>query len=425
MSPPAGRDDNRTGGPTRPFAVTEDELEQAVREAFTRRVAVARPFVADPAGLAIRRADRARRRQMLAGVALAAVATVTVSAGMAQLGQQPGPPTHPTVVLGDPYASPLPGPAPHLSAAPRADLGRGEVDLILDDVLVTAGGLRLALPDVGPAAERAQRLPDGAGWAVVGAPTAAGRSLWIVLPQGAAHLLLAGAREIVLSPDSRQVAWREGTELVVAGIVGTQVVAAARTPASPDAVPVAFAGDTVLIRPDPGRSGHALWRPAAGPPRGVGDRALHVYGARPDGLVVALVSAGTPRRPCVALLDPARDLAPVRTACGPTLNEDGPGGVSADGRWLLANGKAGREDRALLVDLDRLAPTPTARPAGPPLAGPVAWTPQGTAHYSDAAGALVRVEVSRVLDGEAARSVPVNGLPAGDRPVPVGNDHRP
>ncbi|MEH0973584.1 hypothetical protein V6U77_20890 [Micromonospora sp. CPCC 205546] len=404
--------------------MTEDELEQAVREAFARRVSVARPLVADPAGLAIRRADRSRRRRTLTGIALAAVATVTVSAGMAQLGQQPGRPTHPTVVLGDPYASPLADPTPQLSAAPQPDLVRGEVDLILNDVLVTAAGQRLVLPDVGAAAERAQRLPDGAGWAVVGVPTAAGRSLWVVQPQGAAHLLLAGARDIVLSPDGRQVAWREGTDLVVAGIVGTQVVGAARTPVPPAAAPVGFAGDTVLVRLDPARPGHALWRPAAGPPHGAGDAALHVHGTRPDGLVVALVSAGTPRRPCVALLDPARNLAPVRTGCGPILAGDAAGAVSADGRWLLVNGKAGARDRALLVDLDRLAPAPATRPAGPPVAGPVAWTPQGTAHYSDAAGELVRVEVGRVLDGEAALPAPVTGLPAGMRPVPVGGDRR-
>ncbi|MBQ1072814.1 hypothetical protein KBX06_06500 [Micromonospora sp. C31] len=404
--------------------MTRDELEQAVRETFARRVAVARPLAADPAGLAIRRADRSRRRRALTGIALAAVATVTLSAGMAQLGRQPGRPSHPTVVLGGPYASPLPGPTPPLSAAPRSDLGRGEVDLILDEVLVTAAGQRIALPDVGRSAERAQRLPDRAGWAVVGVPTAAGRSLWIVLPDGAAHLLLAGARDIVLSPDGRQVAWREGTDLVVAGIVGTQVVAAARTPAPPAAVPVGFAGDTVLVRLDPGRPGHALWRPAAGPPRGAGDGALHLHGIRPDGLAVALVSAGTPRRPCVALLDPARDLAPVRTGCGPTLTVDGAGAVSADGRWLLTNGKAGGQDRALLMDLDRLTPAPATRPAGPPVAGPVAWTPQGAAHYSDGAGTLVRVEVGRVLAGEAARSAPVTGLPAGGRPVPVGDGSR-
>ncbi|MFG1887158.1 hypothetical protein ACGFIR_04715 [Micromonospora sp. NPDC049051] len=423
MSRPAAGGDNRTDGPTRPFAVTEDELEQALREAFARRVAVARPLVADPAGLAIRRADRSRRRRTMTGIALAAVATVTVSAGMAQLGQQPGRPNHPTVVLGGPYASSMPEVTPQPSAGPQTDLGRGEVDLILDDVLLTASGQRIVLPDVGRAAERAQRLPDRAGWTVVGAPTAAGRSLWIVLPDGAAHLLLAGARDIVLSPDGRQVAWREGTDLVVAGVVGTQVVAAARTPAPPAALPVGFAGDTVLVRLDPGRPGHALWRPAAGPPRQAGDAALHVYGIRPDGLAVALVSAGTPRRPCVALLDPARDLASVRTGCGPTLTGDGAGGVSADGRWLLANGKAGAQAGAVLVDLDQLVPVPVIRPAGPPVAGPVAWTPQGTAHYSDAAGALVRAEVGRVLDGEAARPTPVDGLPAGRHPVPVGGDN--
>ncbi|MER7330408.1 MULTISPECIES: hypothetical protein [unclassified Micromonospora] len=406
--------------------MTEDELEQAVRETFARRVAVAHPLAADPAGLAIRRADRARRRRTVAGLALAAVTTVGISAGIAQLGQQPGRPTHPTVVLGDPYASPLPNLTPTLPVAPPTDpaqsAGRGEVDLILGAVLATTSGQRLTLSGVGPA-ERAQRLPDGTGWAVVGAPTAAGQALWVVQPDGGAHLLLAGARDIALSRDGRQVAWREGTELVAAGIVGTQVVGAARTPVPVGAAPVGFAGDAVLVRLDAQRPGHALWRPARGPLKTEGDRAtLRVYGTRPDGVVVAQVSAGAPRRPCLALLDPARDLAPARTGCGPTLGDDGHGGVSADGRWLLVNGRAGGEERALLVDLDRLGDTAAVRPAGPPAHGPVAWTPEGTAYYSDARAGLVRVDVSRVLAGEESSSAPVNGLGDGQRPIPVGRD---
>lgn len=422
MSHPTGRSDNRTGAPGRPYGVTEDELEQALRETFTRRVAVARPLAADPAGLAIRRADQSRRRRTLAGVALAAVVTVGVSTGIAQVGQQPGRPTHPTVVLGDPYASPLPDPTPALPDAPLADLGRGEVDLILGAVLTTAGGQRLTLPDVGPA-ERAQRLPDNAGWAVVGAPTAAGRSLWVVSPDGATHLLLAGARDIALSRDGRQVAWRENAELVLAGIVGVQVVAAARTPVPAGATPVGFAGDAVVVRLAADEPGHTLWRPAQGPLKDGGDRAsVHVYGTRPDGTVVAQVSGGTLRRPCLALLDPARDLAPARTGCGPVLSGDGRGGVSTDGRWLLVNGRTGGEDRALLVDLDRLRSAPTARPAGPPVHGPVAWTPDGTAHYPDALAGLVRVDVSRALAGEQSSGAPVTGLVDGQRPVPVGRE---
>ena len=404
--------------------MTEDELAQAVRETFARQVVVANRLVADPAELAIRRANRSRRRRTLAGVALAAVVTATVSAGMAQL-SQPGRSDQPIVVLGDQHTSPLPAPSMQLSATPPSVPAWTEVDFILHDVLAEAGGKRLALPDVGPAAERAQRLPGRAGWAVVGKPTAAGRSLWIVSPDGTAHLVLAGALEIALSPDGRQVSWREGAELAVAGIFGTQVVAAARTPVAPGAVPVGFVGDAVLIRLDPARDGHALWRPALGPPRATDDGALHVYGTRPDGMVVALVVAGTPRRPCVALLDPGRNLAPARTGCGPTLDDDGSGGISVDGRWLLINGTVGRQGRSLLIDLGGFTPAAQAHPAGPPVVGPVTWTPQGAAHYSDAAGALVRVEASRILAGEAALPTPVAGLPAGHRPVPVGDEGRP
>ncbi|PZF97197.1 hypothetical protein [Micromonospora deserti] len=417
------RPDNRTGGPARPLGVTPDELEQAVRESLARQVAVPRPLAADLAGLAIRQADRIRRRRTLTGVALAAVATVAVSAGMVQLGQGHGGPRQPTVVLGDPYASALASPPPAPSAAvpvaPDLGAGRAEVDLLLGDVLATSDGRRLTLAGVGPA-ERAQRLPEGGGWLVSGAPTAAGRSLWLVLPDGSVSVLLAGAEEIALTPDGRQVAWREGAELVAAGIVGTQLVATVRTPAPAAAAPAGFVGDAVLVRLDPDRPGHALWRPAAGPlETGTDQASLHLYGTRQDGLLVGQVSAGTPRRACLALLDPARGLAQVRTGCGPALSADGYGAVSLDGRWLLVNGRTDGRDSALLVDLDRLGSAAAARPAGPPVRGVVAWTPHGCAIHADADGRLVRVEVDRVLGGESAVPTRVSGLRPGESPLPV------
>ncbi|MCM0678895.1 hypothetical protein NCC78_30120, partial [Micromonospora phytophila] len=150
------------------------------------------------------------------------------------------------------------------------------------------------------------------------------------------------------------------------------------------------------------------------------DRAtVHVHGARPDGTVVAQVSAGTPRRPCLALLDTTRDLAPVRTDCATTLGADGRGAVSPDGRWLLVNGRATGRDTSLLVDLDRLGTPAAVRPAGPPLPGAVAWTPRATAVYADASGALVWVDVGRVLAGERATLDPADALRSSGRPVPV------
>ncbi|MFI7575041.1 hypothetical protein [Micromonospora sp. NPDC049497] len=392
--------------------MSPDELEQALRETLARRVAVPPRLTADPAGVAIRRAARSQRRRTLAGVAMAAVTTVAVSTGMVQLGREPRMPNEAVVVLGDPYASSRPPTTQSVAPSmPAVDLPVG-VDLVLGDVLATADGRRLTLAGLRPV-DRVQRSRDSDGWLVVGGPTAAGRSLWAVRPTGPPQVLLSGADEIVLSGDGRQVAWREGTQLGEGGILNNKVVAVVRRAAPDAAFPVGFAGDRVLIRLHPERPGHALWHPPTGQVSVGPDRTTtHVHGPGPDGLVVAQVSAGTPRRPCLALLDPARDLAPARTTCGPALTGDGRGGVSPDGRWLLVNGR----DTALLVDL--AAATPTGRPAGPPVVGDVAWTPDTALHVT-ADGMLVQVEAAAVVAGREVSSSPVAGLASGDRALPV------
>ncbi|SCG43925.1 TolB-like translocation protein [Micromonospora inositola] len=408
--------DNQTEGPERPFAVTQDELERALRETFARRVAAPVPIAADPAALAIRRANRTVRRRALTGLALAGAATVLVTTGMAQLGDRPGHQGTPTVVLGDPRnppASPLP--TASLPTPPKGPVG-AELDLIIGSWIESSGGERRELTGVGPV-DRAQRLADYGGWLVTSVATAAGRTLWWVPPNGSApQVLLAGADAIALAPDGRQVAWRDGREVLAAGLVGGQLLATTRTPAPDGAVPVGFAGDAVLVR-QPGPGGFTVWRRLAGALPSTPERSvLNVYGVLPDGRVVGQVSAGTPRRPCLALLDPARGLAPLRTGCGPELGTDGRGGVSVDGRWLLVNG-AGKG--ALLVDLGTLGSTVSARAAGPAVTDVVAWTPNGTALHVDGAGGLVRVRVERVLAGERPGAAPVDGVAPGDRPVLV------
>lgn len=376
--------DNQTAGPERPFAVTQDELERALRETFARRVAAPAPLAADPAALAIRRANRAVRRRALTGLALAGAATVLVTTGMAQLGDRPGHQGSPTVVLGDPRnppASPLPTSSP--PTPPMKGPVRAELDLVVGSWIEGSGGVRRELTGVGPV-DRAQRVADYGGWLVTSVASAAGRTLWWVPPNGSApQVLLAGADAIALAPDGRQVAWRDGRDVLAAGLVGGQLLATIRTPAPDGAVPVGFAGDTVLVR-QPGQGGFAVWpRMAGAVPSTPARSVLNVYGVLPDGRVVGQVSAGTPRRPCLALLDPARGLTPVRTGCGPELGTDGRGGVSTDGRWLLVNGAA---KDALLVDLNTLGSTVSARPAGPALTGVVAWTPTGTALHVDGDG---------------------------------------
>jgi hypothetical protein len=124
------------------------------------------------------------------------------------------------------------------------------------------------------------------------------------------------------------------------------------------------------------------------------------------------------------VLDPTRNLAPVRTACGLELSDDGSGGVSADGRWLLVNGSTGRRAggarSALLIDLGRaFDPQPVARPVGPGVVGPVAWASPQAVLYTDAKGALLELRTERVAAGGTAGPAEVPGLASADRPVLV------
>ncbi|MDG4803063.1 hypothetical protein [Micromonospora sp. WMMD980] len=408
-------DDNRTRGPERPFRVGEDELERALRETFARRVDRPGPLRADPAGDVLRRARRSGRRRALTGLALAGLATVLVTTGMAQLGEPGGRGGTPTVVLGDPHgssASPLPTASARVY---RAGPVRAELDLLVGDLLDTSGGERRDLTGVGRV-ERAQRIHDREGWLLTSAATAAGRTLWWVSAAGGApQVMLAAADAVAVSPDGRQVAWRDGSDLVAAGVVAGQLIAPSRVTAPTGVVPVGFTGDDVLVS-QPDRGGMSVWRRAlGGVPGTVNPDVRGVYGNRPDGLVVGLVATGPSRQPCLALLDPARDLTPARTGCGPRLSADGLGAVSPDGRWLLANGAAGT---AVLVDL---AGTPTAHPAGPLLAGTPAWTRTGAALHADAAGGLVRVTPDRVLAGERPTPSTLDGVSPGQRPVVVAD----
>ena len=289
-----------------------------MRETLSHQVAVARPLSVDPAGQAIRRANRIRRRRTAAGLALAAVTTVLLSAGMAQLGAETRRDGSPIVVIGDPDPTSRPLPT---ASTPGPAPSPGTSTLLVGETLVSADGRRLVLPDVGPA-ERAQRLPGGGGWLVVGAPSTAGRSLWVVQDDGLVQVLLAGAGAIVLAPDSRQVAWRDGDDLLVAGVVGTQLIGAVRTPVPAAAEPVRFVGDSVLVRLDPASAGHTLWRPGAGPlPDGPRPQEPQRLRARcPTGGS----SARSPRPIRAGPASPSsprhRHLDPVRTGCGPDLS---------------------------------------------------------------------------------------------------------
>ncbi|WP_231933334.1 hypothetical protein [Micromonospora coxensis] len=388
--------------------MTRDDLEGALRETLSRRVAAPPPLAVDPAGLAIRQGRRIRRRRMLTGVGLAMVATSALTAGMAQLSDHPGRVSTPVVVLGGPTVAASSWPVAPAPDSPPAD---GQAELVVGGALLTADGKRHDL-GLGPV-ERAQRLPERGGWLVVSARTPGGRTLWVVPPGESPQVLLAGAEEIALTADGRRVGWRDGDGLYVAGLVGRQLVAATGTTGVADAVPVRFVGDRLLVRARDG--GHLLWQPGAGPLPAADRDVLDVYGVRPDGRLAARVPAADSRRSCLALLDPAT-LEPARTGCGAAPTGDGLGAVSADGRWLLVNGSGGTGG-ALLVDLT--SPGLTARAAGPAVSGAVAWSGSTVATYVDRGGVLARVRPDRTLAGEWASSTRLSGVTAGDRPVVV------
>ncbi|PZG15557.1 hypothetical protein C1I95_19320 [Micromonospora craterilacus] len=398
--------------------MSQSELERAVREAFSRRTAASRAPADDPAGAVIRRANRIQRRRALAGMSLVAVAIVGVSAGAMQLGDDP-PPSN-SVVVGEP--DPVPDAAWTTVAPPTGpdtETPLAEVDLVLGETIATAQGRRVSVLGAG-GVERAHRLADGRGWLAIGTPTPSGRFLWAVTPNGAAQVLLAGADEIVLDQHGQQVAWKQGAMLAAAGIANGELTGTVRADAPAEAVPLRFVDGAVLVRLAPDRPGHVLWQRRPGPLDPGTDRSsTRVFGALPDGRLVGEVATGTPRRACLALLDPTQDLAPAGPECGPELGGDGPGAVSPDGRWLLVNGQSKGQDAALLVDLAGLGSSAVPQVAGPTMTGTVVWNALGTAYYADTAGGLVRVDVDRIRISRPAAPVAVPGLKPGESPVVV------
>ncbi|MEV6689954.1 hypothetical protein AB0M35_00555 [Micromonospora sp. NPDC051196] len=400
--------------------VEQDGLERAVREVFSRQAGTPRASVLDPADAVIRRANRIRRRRALAGMSLAATAIIVVSAGAMQLGQAP-PPNGSTVVIGEREQLPEVSGTPTIPPpAPDTGTPLAEVDLVLGETIVTAQGRRVTVVGAGRI-ERAHRLSEDRGWLAVSAPGLAGRFLWAVAPTGSVQVLLAGADEIVLDRDGRQVAWKQGPVLASARVVNGELASIARAEVPAEAMPLRFVSGAVLVRLAPDRPGHVLWRlhPGAFEP-GTDESTSQIFGALPDGRLVGEVVTGKSGATCLTLLDPARDLARTGPECGPRLDGDGLGAVSPDGRWLLANGRSDGGDKALLVDLARLDSSVEPVVAGPAISGAVAWSTPATAYYhADAVGRLARVDVDRATSGGSPTLVAITGLPAGQPPVVI------
>ncbi|MCW6007538.1 hypothetical protein K1W54_23760 [Micromonospora sp. CPCC 205371] len=427
--------DNLEPGPARPFGVTPDDLERALRDSFASATAEVAPVRhADPASTAIRRAKRINRRRSIAGTALVAAATVAVAMGVIQL-RPPAERHAGPAWVGDLYPSILRSgdPTPTRFDQPdssddmrRQELALGDelpVDVVVTSHLQTASGKVVDLAPLGTVTQ-AHRA-DG-GWLMVGVQQTGRSALWWVSPDGSTRELLPPVEAVVLANDGLRVAWLDGARLFSASVVRGEVSGAQQSAALTQGLPVSFLGRAVLMARtrDSGADEYAVWWPDGGEtfkPTWNGTT-VGIYGPLPDGhTVVGQVMQGQGERACLALLDARNALTVLKTACATRLKRDGAGTVSPDGRWLVADAETA--NLAALVDLGgafKQRTTAATRYAGPPLSGEPVWTDANTVVRADRDG-LVRVEADELAVDQAkgVEQLAVPGMKDGDHIVVV------
>ena len=304
VSESRGRHDNLTDGPARSYQVRPDELEGAVRETLSHQVSPCPPAErrSGRPGHPPREPDPASTHRGRPRPRGGHHRAAQRRHGPARCRDQAGTGT-PIVVIGDP--DPAGRPLPTASIPGTAPLAR---DVGRPARRRDAGQRRRAA--AGAARRRAgrtrpARCPAAAvGWWSARRPPQGAPSGWCRTTAWC-RCCWPGRARSSLAPDSLQVAWRDGGDLLVAGVVGTQLIGSVRTPVPAAAEPVRFVGDSVLVRLDPAGAGHTLWRPGAGPlPEALDRKSLNVYGRLPDGRLVGQVAATDPGRTCLAVLDP-------------------------------------------------------------------------------------------------------------------------
>lgn len=395
-----------------------DDLERALRQCLSDQ-AVDPPAVADLADRAVRRARRSRRARNGAaaavGLCLFATAGVASSHLLVVDGLEPPTLAEPLAVTGGDVAASTPAapaaPLPFsedLRSQPLAATQAPPVDLVVAGELHTVDGQRMNLAQIGGVAQ-ASRLADG--WLVVTETSADGAAgVWFVAPDTAPQVVLAGVDAVAVDPVGTRIAWRHGAELTVASVVHGELAGARRGRAPEQSRPVGFAGDAVLLEREGGgerRRGYGVWRPGQGEGTSWSETASVVYGALPDGQTVVAQVHDASGGPCLALLDVEQGLTAVKTACTVPLTGDGRGAVSADGRWLVANGvadarAASEPELALLVDLNQVFDDQigAVREAGQRLAGSTVWVDQDSVVHAAGVNQLVQINVDRISTGQ-------------------------
>ncbi|WFE22005.1 hypothetical protein O7621_01045 [Solwaraspora sp. WMMD937] len=396
-----------------------DDLERALRQCLSDQ-AVDPPVVADLADRAMRRARRTRRARNGAAAAfcLCLFAAAGVAGGHLLLVDSSEPPAlaEPLMVTsGDVAASTPAAPAAplpfseDLRSQPLAATQAPPVDLVLAGELRTVDGQRMDLAPVGGVAQ-ASRLTDG--WLVVTETSADGAAgVWFVAPDTTPQVVLTGVDAVAVDPVGTRIAWLHGAELAVASVMHGELAGTRRGRAPEQSRPVGFAGDAVLLERDgvgERRRGYGVWRPGQAESRtSWSETASVVYGVLPDGQTVVAQVHDASGGPCLALLDVEQDLTAVKTACTVPLTGDGRGAVSADGRWLVANGVAdarvaSEPELALLVDLNQVFDDQigAVREAGQRLAGSTVWVDHDSVVHAAGTDQLVQINVDRISAGQ-------------------------
>jgi hypothetical protein len=322
------------------------DLENELRAMFAAQVAVPPP-VDDPVARVLARARTARRRRvMFAGLAGAVVMVLVVGGIYLVRGEVTWPPA-PAMVA----AAPLTSPADTvLTTSVRLDLRVG-------NELWTAGGRRFALPGAGTVTW-VYRVPTG--W-VYGDT---GGELRLLETDGTPVNPDLAVDAVAVSPDGRQVAWSSGPAgqqvLVTGQLSGNGVKPTAKTPLAESAVPVTFAGSSVVLgRTDrAGRiAAYDLWDPAVAFKPSWDNHLIGVYGGTGTTLVGLVSKSTSGADGCLEFYTTATKDALSPYATGPCrlglVAGSTRGSRSPTGQWLVDQTPQG----VVFVDL---APKPSA-----------------------------------------------------------------
>jgi hypothetical protein len=323
-------------------------LEDALRETFQAQ-AQARPAIDDLANAAIRRGRAVQRWRMAsAGLAMAVVLTLVLGGAVSLHGRVL--PTAGDEPVGPPAAMPEPefvAPeaepvlAQRAMAQSKARLRLIGLDLRVGHQLWTVDGRRLSLSGVG-LVTRVYRVP--VGWVYGG-----DERVRLLRTDGSSVALHSGDDRWLVSPDgSRLAAVNEG-RLMVSAVAPSGLGKGLTMPIPDGASPVAFAGDTVVIR-NGSAGAYDTLVPSAAYQATWNDAVVAVYGSS-DGMVFGLVRDGRRKTHCLAALKRASSgLVVAETggcaAAGPDVTRSR---LAPDGRHLAQPVR----DRIVLIDVPR------------------------------------------------------------------------